>query len=88
MGIEAYQEAFTEATLEHREIVEQFEKLRVRMELIEKVIESLKPVVGFAGQATAFSAQPSNAFAPLPQGFESAPGTAQTNRSIFNSTSN
>jgi hypothetical protein len=49
MNAEAYHVAFDVATEELREIVHQFEQLRIRKEQIEKVVEALRPVVGLRG---------------------------------------
>jgi|GEM_PF-5554012 len=89
MSIQAYQVAFAEATSELRDIVEQFEKLRARKELIEKVVEALKPVVGFAGQVATIAPQSSGPFPPLSSaGFESSFVPAQSIRSFPNPDSN
>jgi len=50
MRQEAYRVAFDEANWELKEIVGQFDNLNSRKDQIEKVVEVLKPFVGFGGQ--------------------------------------
>jgi hypothetical protein len=50
MRHEAYRVAFDEANWELKEIVGQFDSLAARKEQVEKVVEVLKPFVGFGGQ--------------------------------------
>lgn len=50
MRQEAYRVAFDEANWELKEIVGQFDSLAARKDQIEKVVEVLKPFVGFGGQ--------------------------------------
>lgn len=50
MRQEAYRVAFDEANWELKDIVGQFDSLAARKEQIERVVEVLKPFVGFGGQ--------------------------------------
>ncbi len=49
----AYRVAFNEANSELNEIVGLFEKLRLRKERVESVVEALKPLVNLQAQAFA-----------------------------------
>jgi hypothetical protein len=53
MKQEAYRVAFNEANSELNEIVGLFEKLRIRKEKVEGVVEALKPLVNSQTQAFA-----------------------------------
>jgi hypothetical protein len=89
MGIQAYQVAFAEASSELRDIVEQFDKLRARKELVEKVVEALKPVAGFAGQVAVLAPQPAGSLpSHSPQGFESSLGSVPGIRPFLSSNAN
>lgn len=57
MNKQVYQVAFAEASSELSEIVEQLQQLSTRKELIEKVVEALKPVVALAEQVAAMAQQ-------------------------------
>ena len=50
MRQEAYRVAFGEANWELKEIVGQFDSLAARKDHIQKVVDVLKPLVGFGGQ--------------------------------------
>jgi hypothetical protein len=65
MNSEAYQNALTEATIELREIVRQFEQLRTRKELIEKLVDALQPVVGSL-ESAAVPVRPTPDLLPVP----------------------
>ncbi|MGB6974986.1 MAG: hypothetical protein WBD67_09925 [Terracidiphilus sp.] len=51
MNTAAYQSAFDEASVELKNIVGQFDQLRLRKEKVEKAVEVLKSLVGIEGQA-------------------------------------
>jgi hypothetical protein len=50
MNTAAYQSAFEEANAELRDILGQFEQLRLRKEKVEKAVEVLRGLVGIEGQ--------------------------------------
>jgi len=58
MNAEAYHVAFDVATAELRDIVHQFEQLRIRKEMIEKVVEALEPVISHRDSMAATARQP------------------------------
>jgi len=73
MSTDAYHVAFDVATTELQEIVRQFEQLRARKELIEKVVEALKPVVATTGNGSAAAQPPVDSTAtPLAERFDNA----------------